>query len=299
MFKKEVYSYYTLFYIFNTYTMKKVVLFSGLMLLVLLASCNKAQQEEVVSVLTDDTSTTQEVAMEKTDEGTMELASGFSNYDESLVGDREDTVLFFHQESCGTCKTTEKNLIENGVPDTLQVLKIDIDSDDSVELKKKYGVTMKHTFVQVDSEGNLVKKWNGSMDANDIVEKLDHSDAMMEKTEDAMMKDDTAMEKEDAMMVKAGTYSDYSPSLVGNTENTVVFFHAAWCPSCRAADSKMSWAEVPAGLTILKADYDSETDLRKKYGVASQHTFVLVDASGEMIKKWVGGTTVEDIVEKI
>lgn len=125
-------------------------------------------------------------------------------------------------------------------------------------------------------------------------------DPMMEKTEDeVMMKDEAMMEKtEDTMMVK-GSYVAYASDMLGKTENTVVFFHANWCPSCRAADAGISAGSIPENLTILKADYDSETELKKKYGVTTQHTFVLVDAQGEMIKKWVGGTSVEDVVGKL
>jgi hypothetical protein len=39
---------------------------------------------------------------------------------------------------------------------------------------------------------------------------------------------------------------------------------------------------------ILKADYDTETALKGKYGVDIQTTFVKVDDSGEMISNWVG-----------
>ena len=131
-------------------------------------------------------------------------------------------------------------------------------------------------------------------------------EAMMEKSEDeammkdeTMMKDDAMMEKtEDTMMAK-GSYAAYSSDMLGKTENTVVFFHANWCPSCRAADAGISAGIVPENLTILKADYDAETELKKKYGVTTQHTFVLVDAQGEMIKKWVGGTSVDDVVGKL
>ena len=129
---------------------------------------------------------------------------------------------------------------------------------------------------------------------------------MMEKSEDeammkddTMMKDDAIMEKTDDTMMANGSYAAYSSDMLGKTENTVVFFHANWCPSCRAADAGISAGSIPENLTILKADYDSETELKKKYGVTTQHTFVLVDAQGEMIKKWVGGTSVEDVVGKL
>nr|HRW20195.1 hypothetical protein [Dermatophilaceae bacterium] len=45
---------------------------------------------------------------------------------------------------------------------------------------------------------------------------------------------------------------------------------------------------VPAGLVVVKVDYDSATELRQKYGVTQQHTFVLVDGQGNAVKKWSG-----------
>lgn len=95
------------------------------------------------------------------------------------------------------------------------------------------------------------------------------------------------------------SYQAYDSSLVGATDNTVIFFAATWCPSCVAADRNLVSAEIPNGITILKADYDSEIDLRREYGVTSQHTFVSVDAEGKQLRKWVGGTTIDDIIEKL
>ena len=150
-------------------------------------------------------------------------------------------------------------------------------------------------------EAAMMKKdGDAMMEKEDAMMKKD-GDAMMEKDGDAMMEKEDAMMKKDgdAMMAKAGTYASYDAALVGQNENTVLFFHAAWCPSCVAADKAISAEEVPAGLTILKTDFDNSTDLRKKYGVVSQHTFVLVDADGNQIKKWTGGTSSADIVEKL
>ena len=96
---------------------------------------------------------------------------------------------------------------------------------------------MKHTFVQVDANGEMIKKWNGSADVNDIVEQIG-GEAMMEK-EEAIEAD----ESQEAAVVEpvalAGSYAEYDSSLVGATEDTVLFFYAAWCPSCTAADSKI------------------------------------------------------------
>ena len=80
----------------------------------------------------------------------------------------------------------------------------------------------------------------------------------------------------------------------------VLFFHASWCPSCKTTDADINAniAAIPAGTTILKVDYDTNPDLKKKYGVTYQHTFVQVNADGSMIKKWSGSANLADIVEK-
>jgi len=80
----------------------------------------------------------------------------------------------------------------------------------------------------------------------------------------------------------------------------LLFFHADWCPTCRAAEkdilSKID--QVPDDLTILKADYDTERELKKKYQVAVQHTFVQVDQNGNQLTKWSGGG-LQDILNLI
>lgn len=115
-----------------------------------------------------------------------------------------------------------------------------------------------------------------------------------------MMKEDESMEKTEVMTKElAGTYAEYDASMLGKSENTVIFFHANWCPSCRAADAGISAGTLPDGLTVLKADFDSSIDLRKKYSVVGQHTFVQVDADGTEISKWQGSPDLADIESKL
>jgi hypothetical protein len=47
-----------------------------------------------------------------------------------------------------------------------------VDYDNSDELKKKYGVTYQHTLVQVDKDGNLIKKWSGSPTLTSLVKEV-------------------------------------------------------------------------------------------------------------------------------
>src|SRR3989344_2622667 len=97
----------------------------------------------------------------------------------------------------------------------------------------------------------------------------------------------------------AGSYQAYNPEKIAlaESEKVVLFFHASWCPSCRAinTDIENNLNNIPAKLNILKVDYDKETELKKKYGVTYQHTFVQVDKDGNLIKKWSGGQTLSSI----
>ncbi|MEO7147752.1 MAG: thioredoxin domain-containing protein [Terrimesophilobacter sp.] len=86
----------------------------------------------------------------------------------------------------------------------------------------------------------------------------------------------------------SGTYVDYSPTAIADASGTtLLFFHAPWCPSCRQIESEITSNGVPDGVTIIKVDYDSNQDLRQKYGVTIQTTFVKVDASGNELEKFV------------
>lgn len=85
-----------------------------------------------------------------------------------------------------------------------------------------------------------------------------------------------------------GTYVDYSEDALASAYGTkVLFFHASWCPQCRQLDADIKNGGIPDNTTILKVDYDSNQDLRKKYGVTIQTTFVVVDENGNLTKKYV------------
>jgi len=100
----------------------------------------------------------------------------------------------------------------------------------------------------------------------------------------------------------AGTYTQYDGNLSQyEGKDIVLFFKADWCPSCRILDEdiKSKLSGIPEDVVLLELDYDEETELKKKYGVTTQHTMVQVDIEGELIKKWSGGNRLEDIVSQI
>lgn len=85
-----------------------------------------------------------------------------------------------------------------------------------------------------------------------------------------------------------GAYIEYKDGSIENTAGTkLLFFHASWCPQCRALESDIEEKGVPSGVSILKVDYDTNQDLRQKYGITIQATVVKVDDNGNLLKKYV------------
>jgi thiol-disulfide isomerase/thioredoxin len=156
---------------------------------------------------------------------------------------------------------------------------------------------------EMNMEKDAMMESDGSM--KKMIGEEEKDKDMIKKEGDTMMKDDSMMMQDDSamMMKKAGMYETYSESklAMAETGDVVLFFHASWCPTCKAAndDIMARVASIPSDLTILKVDYDSATDLRKKYGVTMQHTFVQVNSKGEMLKKWTGGNTLDAITKQV
>lgn len=85
-----------------------------------------------------------------------------------------------------------------------------------------------------------------------------------------------------------GVYTDYGSIDLSRTTGTkILFFYAPWCPQCRALEADIEANGPPAGVTIVKVDYDKNQTLRKKYGVTIQTTLVKIDDNGDLVKKYV------------
>lgn len=67
----------------------------------------------------------------------------------------------------------------------------------------------------------------------------------------------------------------------------MLFFYATWCPQCRELDRTIREATLPSGMMIFKVNYDTQMDLRQKYGVTLQTTLVEIDNNGNLVKKIV------------
>jgi thiol-disulfide isomerase/thioredoxin len=102
----------------------------------------------------------------------MTKKGSFVTYSADMLKKADDgnVVLFFNATWCPTCKSTVSDLNSkmDKIPSNLTILSVDYDSQST--LRQKYGVTMQHTFVKVDSSGNQIKKTNGLDTLEKIIE---------------------------------------------------------------------------------------------------------------------------------
>lgn len=87
---------------------------------------------------------------------------------------------------------------------------------------------------------------------------------------------------------KTGLYTEYDASKLAKTEGSILlFFHASWCPKCRAIEQSIYDQGIPENVTVYKVDYDTNQALRQRYGVTVQTTFVRVDQEGNKLASYV------------
>lgn len=111
-----------------------------------------------------------------------------------------------------------------------------------------------------------------------------------------------ATESEGAAAISANyiVYETYATSGdLYNDSKVVLFFNATWCSTCKVArdNFEASLSEIPDDVTIVLVDFDDSQELRKKYGVTLQHTFVQIDSEGAELTKWSGSVTIDQVVE--
>lgn len=147
---------------------------------------NINQEETELAVVDTNTSTTtnKTVATKIENTTTSTLAvdpiaqpqkiGSYEAYDSSklVYAENGDVVLFFRASWCPTCRVLDKDLKANIANIPMGVTILDVDYDNSRDLKAKYGVTYQHTLVQVDSKGNMIKKWQGSRSLNSLIAEI-------------------------------------------------------------------------------------------------------------------------------
>ena len=95
---------------------------------------------------------------------------------------------------------------------------------------------------------------------------------------------------EEEVVLAPAAYVGYTPELFAELKGlapVAIFFHSSSCAPCTELDASinMNLASLPKGATILKADFDVETQLRKEYAIFTQPTVAVFDRGGLLIEK--------------
>ncbi len=67
----------------------------------------------------------------------------------------------------------------------------------------------------------------------------------------------------------------------------VVQIHADWCPTCKKQDAALKEILTPSAfkqVTLFKADFDKESELKKQLKVTKQSTLVLFKGGKELVQ---------------
>ena len=166
----------------------------------------------------------------------------------------------------------------------------------------------KEAMPKVDTMMKDDKMMTGTMDKamtpdtmqKDTMMKADEMQkAEMTKSTETMMKPET-MVKSETNMTKETGYMQYDAAKVqlalASGQRVALFFHASWCPSCRALDKAITSDIVPSDAIIFQVDYDTSTELKKQYRVITQHTTVVLNADGSEKMKKLGARTVAEVL---
>jgi thioredoxin 1 len=91
-------------------------------------------------------------------------------------------------------------------------------------------------------------------------------------------------------MSQMNDFKPYTPEAVKSAmtegKTTLLFFHAPWCPVCKAQEPKVKAHLNGAHKNVVafKVDYDSNTALRKELKVDKQSTLILYQGMKEVAR---------------
>lgn len=100
--------------------------------------------------------------------------------------------------------------------------------------------------------------------------------------------------------VRYTSFSQQNLAKAQENGKAVLFFSADWCSTCKVTDKDLTQnsSSLPGDITVLRADFDTQKELKAKYKVVSQHTFVQIDQNGEEVTKWSGGG-VDEVIQNV
>ncbi len=159
------------------------------------------------------------------------------------------------------------------------------------------------TYVSTPNTDTMMKKEVPALDTNMLpagsMERMTPSDTMMKQDNTVMMKKGTS---ETDTKMELQWYQKYSPELVRSAliseKKVTLFFAASWCSTCKALNTEIMshLASIPPDTLIVLVDYDDSTELKKQYGVTTQHTTIMLNADGTLKSKKLGAKNLAEIL---
>lgn len=119
-----------------------------------------------------------------------------------------------------------------------------------------------------------------------------------------MPKETVAKAPADMMKADTGMFEEYSEAKFAELKGSqpvALFFHANWCSTCKGIEKDLNanLNSIPKEATILQVNYDTETALKKEYGITMQSIIVFLNANGTEVKRLQGESTFPQIKEAL
>lgn len=163
------------------------------------------------------------------------------------------------------------------------------DLDEAVSYLRSKGLQMK----ELTSESEITRKEafarlylveNAKFQDPEHLDQMDSEGNLFNPVEDTMMV------IEDGGPVFYTDYNSVQFERHKGTDPVILFFHAEWCPLCRQTEANLLpiLEQLQGGAVIFKVDYDTETELKRAYGITYQDTIVVIDSSGNAVQKSSG-----------
>lgn len=143
--------------------------------------------------------------------------------------------------------------------------------------------------------------------SNDDSTKQDQTEVVEDVTQnnaEAQQEESDTNSNKSAVLARYADYSEetFTKATEDNGKAVLFFAALAWCPSCQAADRdfKANFNKVPSDVTILKVDYDTAKDMKQKYAITMQDSFIQVDSQRKEVTRWnSGGQGVEALLANV
>lgn len=135
----------------------------------------KMMEDSNAGAMQDDAMMEKDAMMEDESamEGAMMKKGSYENYSpEKLASAQQgDVLLYFHADWCPICRPLDAEFrAQEASLGDVTILKVNYDTETA--LKQKYGVTLQHTFVQVDASGKMIAKWSDTSTLEGVLAKV-------------------------------------------------------------------------------------------------------------------------------